>query len=322
MKSIVRPSRHGVRVANLVATCDQIRREMAGQADPDGLLERIRRSVERVEAILRRHPEGASAMAGPSRRAYQWLRFLAGRSNLETHLAALDLAAVAVEQVWPGSVRPGRARPLVPTRIALDFYHIEVLYRSRRTPEGVIIVASQGFVAAPAEVVKALVWAAHGPGRRSGKGSLEWRRCIRDYAAGPEFRRVMRELEAGAALPGPDTRGQVYDLEEVFRRVNREHFGGILERPTLTWNKVVTRRKLGHYHPATDTLMLSRSLDDSRVPALVIDFVMYHELLHKHLGVDRSNGRTVAHSAAFRREERRFPGYAEAEAWCRRRPTS
>ena len=61
--------------------------------------------------------------------------------------------------------------------------------------------------------------------------------------------------------------------------------------------------------------MISLALDDARVPVSAIDLVMYHELLHKHLGVQVINGRHYAHTEAFRRAERQFRQYAEAQAF-------
>ncbi|MFN2286346.1 MAG: topoisomerase II, partial [Anaerolineae bacterium] len=83
----------------------------------------------------------------------------------------------------------------------------------------------------------------------------------------------------------------------------------------LTWNKTLTHRKFGHYQTTTNTVMLSLSLDDAAVPPYVVDFVMYHELLHKHLGIKFVNGRRYAHTAEFRDAERRFAQYAQAETF-------
>jgi len=59
--------------------------------------------------------------------------------------------------------------------------------------------------------------------------------------------------------------------------------------------------------------MMSVTLDDRAVPARVLDFVMYHELLHKKHGSLIVNGRRLAHSLAFREEERLYAGYHDAE---------
>jgi hypothetical protein len=61
--------------------------------------------------------------------------------------------------------------------------------------------------------------------------------------------------------------------------------------------------------------MLSLSLDHPEVPEYVVDFVMYHELLHKKHGETVINGRRFVHTASFRREEQQFEKYAEATAF-------
>ena len=45
---------------------------------------------------------------------------------------------------------------------------------------------------------------------------------------------------------------------------------------------------------------------------------MYHELLHKKLGVGWQNGRRAVHTPEFRRQEKRFEQCAMAETALRR----
>ena len=85
-----------------------------------------------------------------------------------------------------------------------------------------------------------------------------------------------------------------------------------MPKPNLVWNRTLTGCKFGHYQPGTDTVMLSVSLDDPSVPASVVDYVMYHELLHKKHGITMVNGHRVLHSPSFRADERRFGDYDEA----------
>jgi predicted SprT family Zn-dependent metalloprotease len=90
-------------------------------------------------------------------------------------------------------------------------------------------------------------------------------------------------------------------LKASFDRVNARYFGGAFEMPNLTWGQDSTR-KLGHYHYGSDTVMLSTVLQEEE---RFLDYVMYHELLHKKHGMTRG-GR--AHTKAFRDDEARFVG--------------
>ena len=115
----------------------------------------------------------------------------------------------------------------------------------------------------------------------------------------------------------------IIDLDAVFARVNRDHFGSSMPRPRrLIWSNRITTRIMGYYQARSDTVMLSRTLDDANVPERAVDLVMYHELLHKQLGVRMGNGRRQIHFAEFRQAERRFVSFdavnAELEAIARR----
>ena len=61
-------------------------------------------------------------------------------------------------------------------------------------------------------------------------------------------------------------------------------------------------------------MMLSVSLDDARVPEQLVDFVMYHELLHKKHGSLLVSGRWLAHMPAFRADEQLFADYSDARS--------
>ena len=52
------------------------------------------------------------------------------------------------------------------------------------------------------------------------------------------------------------------------------------------------------------------------MPLYFLESVVYHEMLHHHLGgVPDKAGRTVYHSRAFREAEARYPLHRQALAW-------
>jgi hypothetical protein len=55
-----------------------------------------------------------------------------------------------------------------------------------------------------------------------------------------------------------------------------------------------------------------RSLDDPRIPRWYVGFVLFHELLHHHFGIDEVDGRRRIHPPEFRAREREHPRYADA----------
>ena len=112
------------------------------------------------------------------------------------------------------------------------------------------------------------------------------------------------------------TRGRFYDLETVFSSCNQRNFGGKMPRPkVMHWSAKVNHATMGSYNVNEDILMINRGLDRSDVPAYVLDFVMYHELLHKALGVKTSGTRRMSHTKEFRDLEQRHPDYERAQAF-------
>ena len=316
-------------------------------------LETIRRHVRHVQQLCLGVGLVPTDLPDPSRRAYQWLTFLSSEASLIAHLAALRIVSetLKAEETLKAaeSTRPGDPATPIPR---IGFFHTATLYRMYPAMDGVLeVTASEAFVTAPRPVIEALVNLAlvmnSTSRRRKGDSGGRHRAVLRQYACGETFTCLLRTIEFGTGEwdVGPDeprvgslaqltfgplwspgdpkaslsrARGRHYDLEEVFRRVNADHFEGRLGRPVLAWNTVPARRKLGRYQFATDTVVLSRILDSPTVPTWVVDFIMYHELLHKSLGLRMTNGRQRAHTADFRQAEKAFPRYAEATAFIKR----
>jgi|TARA_B100002003_G_scaffold242067_1_gene264561 predicted metal-dependent hydrolase len=94
-------------------------------------------------------------------------------------------------------------------------------------------------------------------------------------------------------------------LESSFQRVNDRHFSNILEQPNLKFGKK-SFSKLGSYEYASDTITISKALE---YDLELIDYVMYHELLHKKHQFKSKNGRALHHSTKFRQDEKLFPNH-------------
>jgi len=93
-------------------------------------------------------------------------------------------------------------------------------------------------------------------------------------------------------------------LENSFHRVNGKFFSGILDLPNLTWGMHSTR-KLASYNYHNDTVTVSKVFQDSRVELL--DYLMYHELLHKQLKYKNNGTRNAFHTKKFKDAENIYP---------------
>ena len=114
------------------------------------------------------------------------------------------------------------------------------------------------------------------------------------------------------------SKGVVYDLDEIFASLNGQYFGDHIPTPVLTWSANKTYRILGHHDATHDHIAISRSLDSRDVPRYVVEYVVFHEMLHIHHPTKHVNGRRYNHTAAFKRDEQKFAYYEEAERWIER----
>jgi len=99
-------------------------------------------------------------------------------------------------------------------------------------------------------------------------------------------------------------------LEEAFKRNNEKFFYNSIEKPNLIWGKDSFRR-LASYNFHNDTVTVSNIFKDA-TPEM-IDFLVYHELLHKHFKFNSRNGRSFFHTAEFREAEKLFPDHERIE---------
>ena len=112
--------------------------------------------------------------------------------------------------------------------------------------------------------------------------------------------------------------GKQRDLLAVFNYVNSTYFKGAIVNPTLAWTDESPATRLGYYFGPINLLAVNSVFDSERVPRYVLEFVVYHELLHH---VDAESGRRtkrVHHTKRFREQERRFTSWADAEKWLSR----
>ncbi len=97
-------------------------------------------------------------------------------------------------------------------------------------------------------------------------------------------------------------------LQESFQRVNENLFNGMMNPPNLKFGNGVNR--LGTYEYATDTITISQILLENKE---LMDYVMYHEMLHKKHQYKAKPGRHLHHSTQFKRDEARFPNAEQLE---------
>lgn len=136
------------------------------------------------------------------------------------------------------------------------------------------------------------------------------------YARSGRTRDRLHRMRRGRVKPRAEhPRGQVFDLEALFDRINAQYFSGSLARPHLGWSTRNWRRQFGCYDPGPNQILVNRRLDRPTVAECAVEYVLYHEMLHVKHPTRRSGCSLVSHSPQFRAEEKRFAQYARARRY-------
>lgn len=145
------------------------------------------------------------------------------------------------------------------------------------------------------------------------RASREARECYLAYIFKESTRQRIEETRRrrGRKVQRP-ARGRCFDLGEIFDDLNRRYFEGALPSTRLGWSPRRSRTILGHYDSAHASITISRLLDSLQVPRYVVEYLMFHEMLHIRYPVERRGARRVVHSRQFREAERRLPNYEQA----------
>ncbi len=310
-----------MRIINLVAITRQVNLQINdlvlkniksgdatfSESDITPLLQTMQETVRKTESLCHKRNAKPEDLPNPSFRAYQWLKFLSQRKWLLAHIYALKEFHHLLEVAFP-KVNPWKSLQT----IQIDYYHSSYLFRAKRKDGRIYLEINEGFIGAPAKVKQTILETAL---KRRTATRLK---VIKDYAATPNYQKIHSVLQTNTGQNHQAGLGKTFNLAEIFASLNRQYFQGQMEQPRLSWSVRKSMRRLGTYHPDSDTITISKRLDSPEIPQYLVEYVMYHEMLHKKIGLKTMNGRRYAHTAVFRKAEKQFEHYQEAEQLIKR----
>ncbi len=201
-------------------------------------------------------------------------------------------------------------------RVSAEYHpYAELKHTWRRRQNAVSFRISDYMDPAPEEVTEALAWylLCRAFGKPCPEGMAE---TYLVYARSRDMWGPKKTVYVGRArCLAFRPVGSARDLGSVFDYVNTCYFSSSIRRPDLAWAKESPSVRLGFYFEPLDILAANRVLDSEKVPRYVLEFVVYHELLHGVLGAKGTPTHRVHHTREFRDLERRFSMYEDAEAW-------
>jgi hypothetical protein len=112
--------------------------------------------------------------------------------------------------------------------------------------------------------------------------------------------------------------GHHFDLDQMFASINERYFENSILKPQLGWSLQQSRTILGHYDSSHHAIAISRRLDRADIPEFVVEYVLYHEMLHIKHPVEHKGATRRIHTRSFKQEEKLYARYAEAKAFLKK----
>jgi hypothetical protein len=200
-----------------------------------------------------------------------------------------------------------------PPHFQVDFYpYSSLVLTIRRREELVYVRFSDLLKRAPREVLEgaAALLLSRVYRRRAPRVLVQQ---YLEYARSDRVRGRINQMRRRRVRRVPTVaQGRHHDLAALFEQLNQRYFGGELERPHVGWSTRSWRRQFGCYDPGPNQIVLNRRMDRPGIPQFVVEYVLYHEMLHVKHPTRRSGCSLVSHSPEFRAEEKRFAQFAIA----------
>jgi predicted metal-dependent hydrolase len=200
-------------------------------------------------------------------------------------------------------------------RIHVEFYPYSSIKHTVRKREGIIFMRiSDLFVDAPSRVLVAIgkILLAKIDNKEIPRGDKKiYDHYINSDTLQKKASDMMKKRKRSLRILS----GTHYNLHHSFQRVNATYFHNEMEKPILTWSTRKAKRTLGKYDPQRDAVIISRALDSPVIPEEFLDFIMYHELLHKKHGILNTGSQRRVHTPAFKKDEQKFENYEKMRAF-------
>lgn len=200
--------------------------------------------------------------------------------------------------------------------IKVDFYP----YRSLRhtiewNRKSINVKVSQYFQDAPIKIIKIL--------------AIILLAKVYKFKIDSNFRQIYKKYseELQSNIPKPKRRnlqhynpqGKYFNLAEIFDSINELYFSKKLNIGTIGWSQNKSYSRLGFYDKERDLLVISKIFDSKKVPLKVVEFLVFHEMLHIYIPSKSKNGRRRIHTQKFRQMEQSFPEFYSIDKWIKKK---
>ena len=108
-------------------------------------------------------------------------------------------------------------------------------------------------------------------------------------------------------------KGIFIDLQPLLREVVQKYFLHQTSLPAICWSKQFSCKRLAAYNFVEDQIYISKIFDFPHKNLEILHYLIFHEMLHKDLGMRRKGGRIYTHTSEFKKKEQAYPRFLEIQ---------
>lgn len=192
-------------------------------------------------------------------------------------------------------------------KVVSDYYPYKSIKNTARVKKGILYVrVSDKLQEAPHDIKEALAYILLSK-IKGIRVAPRYKRAYNDY-----IHNIILNESFVDAKGIHEPNGSYFNLDEIFSSINNRFFANEIYKPSLRWSKRRAYRIFGKYDRSKNEIVVSSLLDDKKTPKFVVEYIMYHEMLHIKFGFTYKKGRRKIHTGQFKREEEKFPLYKES----------
>jgi hypothetical protein len=137
------------------------------------------------------------------------------------------------------------------------------------------------------------------------------RSMYRAYSQQISYKRQNRKVDYSP-------KGKYFDLQLIYQRINNLYFSAELKIENIGWSKKRSYTRLGFYDKSRNLIVISKIFDSPSAPLKVLQYLMYHEMLHAQYPEKTINHRRRIHTREFKQAEKQFPDFDEIQMWIKK----
>lgn len=259
------------------------------------LYKAVYNKINAIDKILEQNNLHCDDLADNSRKFYYTLKLLSDKKYFEKYIEAVRAAKFILSFAETNK------------NMIVIFNYTDAIWRAKVTKKDFYVTLSLGFIEADKNIIYLLLEKILD--RDKSKDDRIYKFVLSD-----PYKKIIKMINiSDKAKNSGRAVGDFYDLNAIFDKVNDKYFEGGFHKPHLEWSGNKTFRKFGEYKSGKDKVVISKSLDSSKIPSFIVEFVLYHELLHKIYAAKFNDGKYQVHHKEFRLAEQMFENYIEAE---------